>query len=226
MAGDSHSDVPLAAHPQVIRALSRSTLAVGLTGLAAALALGGGGVLVRSAAEAAVIGGGFGSGRDAGTVAGLARSEAAVAMDAPVTAALPSGIPAVPAALGPADPPPPTVNVAAAVATPAAVPPAAAPVPPPDPGSVQAIIVEVFGSDPGQAAIGVARCESGLNPGAVSRGGGNWGLFQINTVHRKRVAAMGYQWEDLLDARTNSIVARSIYVEQGWQPWGCRHAAH
>jgi hypothetical protein len=59
----------------------------------------------------------------------------------------------------------------------------------------------------------------------VSRGGGNWGLFQINTVHRKRVAAMGYQWEDLLDARVNSLVARSIFVEQGWRPWGCRHAA-
>ncbi len=228
-AGDSHTHVPLAARPEIVRPLSRSTLGVGLAALAAALVLGGGEVLVRSAAEAAVIGGGYGSGRDAGSVAGLSSSEAAaVAIDAPVTAALPSGLPAVPADLAPVAPPPEAAPVVPPVAAPAAPPPPApapAPAPAPDPGSVEAVIVEVFGPAHGQAAIGVARCESGLNPSAVSRGGGNWGLFQINTVHRKRVAAMGYQWEDLLDARVNSLVARSIFVEQGWQPWGCRHAA-
>ena len=36
---------------------------------------------------------------------------------------------------------------------------------------------------------------------------------------------MGYQWEDLLDPRVNSLVANSIFDEQGWRPWGCRHAA-
>ena len=89
---------------------------------------------------------------------------------------------------------------------------------------MEAIIVEVFG-EAGQSAIAVARCESGLNPGAISRGGGNWGLFQINKVHRGRVEAMGYRWEDVLDARVNSLVAYSIFQEQGWGPWGCRNAA-
>jgi hypothetical protein len=37
---------------------------------------------------------------------------------------------------------------------------------------------------------------------------------------------MGYQWEDVLDPRVNALVAHSIFVEQGWQPWGCRRAAH
>jgi hypothetical protein len=92
------------------------------------------------------------------------------------------------------------------------------------PGSVEAVIAEVFGSH-AAAAIGVARCESGLRPEAISRGGGNWGLFQINKVHRGRVERMGYQWNDLLDARVNALVAKSIFDEQGWGPWACRHAA-
>ena len=98
------------------------------------------------------------------------------------------------------------------------------PGPPPAPGTVQAVIHEVFGAH-GAAAVGVARCESGLNPHAISRGGGNWGLFQINKVHRGRVGAMGFAWEDLLDARVNALVAKSIFDEQGWGPWACRHAA-
>ena len=90
--------------------------------------------------------------------------------------------------------------------------------------SVQDIITSVFGAN-AQSAIGVARCESRLQPGAISKNGANWGLFQINKAHRSRVAAMGYQWEDLLDARVNALVAKSIFDEQGWGPWACRHAA-
>ena len=36
---------------------------------------------------------------------------------------------------------------------------------------------------------------------------------------------MGFQWNDLLDARVNALVAKSIFDEQGWGPWACRHAA-
>ncbi len=68
-------------------------------------------------------------------------------------------------------------------------------------------------------AVRVATCESGLDPRAVSPGGGNHGLFQINTVHRSRVASMGYSWSDIYDPYVNSRVARTIYNESGWAPW-------
>lgn len=76
-------------------------------------------------------------------------------------------------------------------------------------------------------AIAVAQCESGLNPGAVSPGGGNWGLFQVNTVHRPMVERMGYRWEQMKDAYVNARVARVIYDDSlqrtgnGWRPWSC-----
>lgn len=70
-------------------------------------------------------------------------------------------------------------------------------------------------------AIRVANCESTLRPDAVSSGGGNWGLFQINTIHRGRVEAMGYQWDQMLLAYENSRVAADIWAEQGWRPWSC-----
>ena len=256
-AGDALEHVPLAARPRVVRAASRATLAVGGAGLACALAVSGGGLLLRPAASAAVAAGGYGSGRaDTGPAAGADPEDAALvgqAASAAVTAALPGPTAAIPATLlalpvaadvtapaapvaapaavaatpsapaAPAAPPDPAPRAPVA-APPAVAAPAAAPVAP-DPGSVEAIIHEIFGEH-GSAAVAVARCESGLNPQAVSRGGGNWGLFQINKVHRGRVQAMGYQWEDVLDARVNTLVARSIFDEQGWQPWGCRRAAH
>lgn len=46
-------------------------------------------------------------------------------------------------------------------------------------------------------ATRVAQCESGLNPRAVSPGGGNHGLFQINNIHKSTVQAMGYSWSQI-----------------------------
>jgi soluble lytic murein transglycosylase-like protein len=110
---------------------------------------------------------------------------------------------------------------------PAAEPaPVADPAPAPSGGSVEDAIATYFG-DVYDQAIGVARCESGLDPNAVSPGGGNWGLFQINAVHRQRVADMGYSWDQILDPYVNAAVARSIYDDAGgWGPWGCRGAAY
>lgn len=70
-------------------------------------------------------------------------------------------------------------------------------------------------------AIAVARCESGLNPAAVSPGGRNVGLFQINTVHRATVQQMGYQWDQMTDPYVNAKVARVLFNSSGWQPWRC-----
>lgn len=70
-------------------------------------------------------------------------------------------------------------------------------------------------------AIAVAQCESGLNPQAVSPGGGNWGLFQINKVHQGMVERMGYRWDQITDPYVNSKVARVLFDQSGWRPWSC-----
>ena len=70
-------------------------------------------------------------------------------------------------------------------------------------------------------AVRVANCESTLRHDAISPGGGNWGLFQINSVHRPRVEAMGYTWDQMLMPYENARVAASIWAEQGWRPWSC-----
>ena len=70
-------------------------------------------------------------------------------------------------------------------------------------------------------AVRIAHCESTLRHDAVSPGGGNWGLFQINTVHRGRVEAMGYTWDQMLLPLENARVAAAIWAEQGWGPWTC-----
>jgi len=78
-----------------------------------------------------------------------------------------------------------------------------------------------------EKAYRVAECESGMNPRAVSPGGGNWGLFQINTVHKPMVRSMGYDWDSQIrDPYVNSKVARRIWNDAGgsWRPWACRYA--
>ncbi|HXH58578.1 transglycosylase SLT domain-containing protein [Iamia sp.] len=83
-----------------------------------------------------------------------------------------------------------------------------------------------FPSSQHDKATRVADCESSLNPEAVSPGGGNWGLFQINTVHKPMVERMGYSWEQITDPYVNAKVARRIFADAGdtWGPWACRGA--
>jgi len=79
------------------------------------------------------------------------------------------------------------------------------------------------GASPAQQeeAIAVAHCESTLDPGAISPGGGNWGLFQINSVHRARVNQLGFGWDEMLHPWQNAQVAADIWADQGWRPWSC-----
>lgn len=72
-----------------------------------------------------------------------------------------------------------------------------------------------------EQAIRVAHCESTLRADAISPGGGNWGLFQINRIHRPRVEAMGFTWDQMLQGYENAVVAADIWAEQGWRPWTC-----
>lgn len=92
-------------------------------------------------------------------------------------------------------------------------------------GDATSAIANWFG-DLYDSAVGVARCESGLNPGAISPGGGNWGLFQINTTHRADFEQYtGHPWADVLNADLNAMYARKLYNGNGWGPWACRWAA-
>lgn len=89
-------------------------------------------------------------------------------------------------------------------------------------GAIAAHFGDVYDS-----AVRVADCESSLDPGAVSPGGGNWGLFQINTVHRADFEAFtGRPWSAVLEADANAAYARKLYDGHGgWGPWECRWAA-
>jgi fused signal recognition particle receptor len=88
-------------------------------------------------------------------------------------------------------------------------------------GSVEEIIHRWFGAS-GAKAVQVARCESGLNPGAVSAGGGNHGLFQINNVHRGTFESVtGQPWSAVYSAEANTRFAHWLWSQQGWGPWAC-----
>jgi len=94
--------------------------------------------------------------------------------------------------------------------------------------NVQVAIQQNFGDSAAlqQKAVRVAKCESGLDADAVSPGGANHGLFQINNVHKAAVQRMGYSWSQIYDPYVNAKVARYIYNSAGgsWSPWGCRNA--
>ena len=103
-----------------------------------------------------------------------------------------------------------------------------------DPGSSGAVALSpaqdainiAFGPIADQATR-VAQCESGLNPAAVSGGGGNWGLFQINRVHAGQFQSVtGQPWSAVSDPYANAQYAAWLYNNSGgWRPWACRWAA-
>lgn len=87
-------------------------------------------------------------------------------------------------------------------------------------GSVGAIIERHFGAAAGRATA-IARCESNLNPSAVSPTNDH-GLFQINAVHRGQFEAVtGAPWSAVYDAELNTVYAKHLYDQQGWGPWVC-----
>ena len=90
---------------------------------------------------------------------------------------------------------------------------------------IGASIRSIWG-DRAEEATRVAFCESSLRPDNVSDDHQDWGLFQINVVHKPLVRAMGYEWSDLLDPTVNTIVAKRVFDRAGdWSPWTCAWAA-
>lgn len=83
------------------------------------------------------------------------------------------------------------------------------------PGDYDALFQKYFGSE-WQTAKAVCMAESGLNPTALSRTS-DYGLCQINQVHRRRV---GGDLTRLFDPETNIRVASDIRRDNGgWHPW-------
>lgn len=70
-----------------------------------------------------------------------------------------------------------------------------------------------------QKAYRVMLCESSGDARAYAAG--NYGLMQISYVHAARV---GGDVTRLYNPEVNLQVAYEIWMEQGWNPWGCRFA--
>ncbi len=86
----------------------------------------------------------------------------------------------------------------------------------------QAWIQQSFGAHSSEATR-VATCESGLNPRAVSPGGGNHGLFQINNVHRANFTRVtGQPWSAVYNPHYNAMYAKYLFNQSGWRPWACK----
>ena len=75
-------------------------------------------------------------------------------------------------------------------------------------------------------AMRVIAAESGYRADARSAGGGNLGLFQVNSVHDAWIQrTFGYRWADLTDPMKNAQVAQALSLDShrrtgdGWAPW-------
>lgn len=88
--------------------------------------------------------------------------------------------------------------------------------------SVNGTIGSVFGTGfLGGQAHKIAMCESTMNPRAVS-GTNDYGLFQINIVHRNSFTQVtGQPWSQVFNPYYNAVFAKRLYDQQGWRPWSC-----
>lgn len=78
--------------------------------------------------------------------------------------------------------------------------------------------------DQAAVAAAVATAESGRRPTALNvtnaNGSKDFGLFQINTIHRADFEQVtGRPWADVLDPTVNTRFAVHLQHRQGWQPW-------
>jgi len=89
-----------------------------------------------------------------------------------------------------------------------------------EPGSVEQLIVDVFG-DAAPQALKVASCESHYNPDAVN--GRYRGVFQIGDMHAAEwleVTGTDY-WTSWMDPVANITYAHALWSRAGWAPWSC-----
>ena len=92
-----------------------------------------------------------------------------------------------------------------------------------DKETVKLYITEVFGENAEDALI-IAHYESGTRSNAASSGyysTAHIGVFQISCKwHAQRVDGA---CANLFDYRTNTMIAKHIFDEQGWNPWSTKH---
>jgi hypothetical protein len=94
----------------------------------------------------------------------------------------------------------------------------------PGTGSITGEILAVFGPY-GQSALAVARCESGLNPGAVNASSGASGLFQfLRSTWRSTWAGTSYRYASPFNADAHIRAAHEVFVRDGygWREWVCQ----
>lgn len=142
---------------------------------------------------------------------------------APTTTAPPTTAP--PTTAPPTTAPPTTAPPT--TAPPTTAPPTTVLPPPASSTTVASIIRSVFGAD-GDAAVAVARCESGLNPNARSANGRYHGLFQIGSGHAaafQRVTGLAFEtgW---YDPTANTTYAHHLFRSSGWSSWPHCGAGH
>lgn len=91
-----------------------------------------------------------------------------------------------------------------------------------EPGSVQQLIVDIFGPT-APAALTVAKCESGFDPSATN--GHYRGVFQVGDLHAANwldVTGQDY-WASWMDPVVNITYAYSLSKGgTSWGPWSCK----
>lgn len=114
--------------------------------------------------------------------------------------------------------------------TPPATPtPAPTPAPAPSPSPSPPVPLFILSSEelrslicsyswPCEEALRVKWCESGSRWDAIGAGS-NYGGFQINAIHARRIPDF---WTSWMDPVKNTAWAFDIWSRQGWKPWGCR----
>lgn len=84
---------------------------------------------------------------------------------------------------------------------------------------IEEMIVSIFGREHARMALAVSRAENASRSCTIrsprnSNGTYDWGVFQINDVHRNR-----FWMYDVTRCDENILVAYLIFKEQGWGPW-------
>lgn len=89
------------------------------------------------------------------------------------------------------------------------------------PGTMEAIIRRYFTGPEGDRALEIVQCESQMNPNAISETN-DYGLFQINAVHREGFEAVtGAPWDAVFHPEYNTVFAHYLWSEFGWSRWTC-----
>ena len=113
-------------------------------------------------------------------------------------------------------PAPPPTPAPAPEPTPAPPTPTAAPFPQLSRAEIETLVCTY--PWPCEQALKVMWCESGGKPWAIGRGA-NYGLFQINVVHARRIPDCWTAW---MNAARNIEWGYALWARQGWKPWACR----